>query len=60
MTISLNTDTTITVENILNPAAPTDYRTNMVPYLMMLLAGGFLLLIRRKRSAGKGGGSFND
>jgi uncharacterized surface anchored protein len=60
MTISLNTDTTITVENILNPAAPTDYRTNMVPYLMMLLAGGFLLLIRRKRSAGKGGGSFDD
>ena len=60
MTISLNTDTTITVENILNPAAPTDYRTNMVPYLMMLLAGSFLLFIGRKRSAGKGGGSFDD
>ena len=60
VTVSLNTNTTITVENNLKPVAPTDYRTNMVPYLMMLLAGSFLLFIGRKRSAGKGGGSFDD
>lgn len=59
VTVSLNTNTTITVENNLKAVAPTDYRANRIPYLLMLLAGSLLLLLRRRHGSKKGGGSFD-
>lgn len=55
--VTLSSDSTLLVDNCLNPVSPTDYRINLTPYLLMLLAGSLLLLLRRKRPEQRGGGS---
>ena len=56
--MTLTEDCDLLVDNHLDPVAPTNYQTNIVPYLLMLAAGALLLLLRKKRAEEKGGGSF--
>ena len=55
VTVTLEGDTELTVENHRDPVAPTAYKTIITPYLLLLSAGSALFLLgrRRKRSGAK-------
>ena len=54
VTVTLEEDTELTVDNHRDPVAPTAYHANLIPYLLLLLAGCLLFLVSRRR---KGGGA---
>ena len=49
MEFTLPDDGTLVVTNNLEPVAPTDYRSSVMPYLILLLSGAVLILMSRKR-----------
>ena len=47
--LTLTGNATLTFTNLLNAVAPTGYRTETLPYLLLMLAGILLLVLNRKR-----------